>query len=1472
MAYSPEDLRKLGNISVSTPSGFETEYKGADFHMSEKEAIAYAREMGASDSIRGLKQMYGNITNQTDLLEALEKKDKKLKTIFKNPEFGNKAFQNYLGYAVVADPVGYIPIVGWAKKSKSLFDAAKYGVGMGGAYGAMAYVGEGESRALNATVGATAGGLLGLGTGALINKVNKKVGQTPMMPSVKDTTDINLDRRVEETRQNKNLTQKEIEAKTQSAVDEVKDIDVGYSRQVEKNIEDFYKKVGSEKLWNQAVQNWGSGLVGIASGVGGYNAFNDPDSTQMQKVTAGLLFALGGVAGTKAIGKLAYKDTTVAEMFSQGIVDNYGLPKQYTQLVKESFGDVNQLSNQFIEIINKTQRLSMDERKTLYGMITGEIDDVPDLIGFKKEARDIMTSTGKAMVDAGLLSEKVFNKNVDKYIHRSYMKHVIGTDGNPEAYSNARKMKIVGDELKPRGKELPNPILKTTYERSLKKESKNFGAYNDYEIINIRTSLSEAQYNKFNKKITKGKTFNFNKDIKDIRDWEVKGQGADGRYILEDTKRIKLRRDLTKEERLLIGEIEDASFAIAETGRLMTNDLSIYKLYENIAADNTLSKSLNEYQEALTTKVINEDDWVQVSGDTLKNLAKVDNSYIRKYGQLSNKYVPKEVFDDLTRINSLKEGEGAIMENYLGLNRLWKKSKTAWNPVVHVNNTVSNVILYDLAGANVKFMGKGFKELRKGIENADDSELYKLAESYGVFESDIVTKELTKQTGSALQEVMNKLGNPREPEIVSATNYAKKAFKTLGDKTFGKLTDLYQLEDQAFRMGLFMDRLNKGMKPAEAAADAKKWFIDYDINAPWVNTMRRFPTPFLSYTYRVVPLLGEAAVKRPWKFAKWSLLGYGLNEAGKKLGPGNEEEERLVMREQFKQRLFGMPFLSKTTIKTPFSSGKDSFSGEERPLYVDVKRFIPGGDVFAIGEKGIGIPIPFTDKSVKLPSTLAPNFGALGEIFIPMITGVDPFTFRKLEGLGLGNDDKIKFQHVISRLLPNVPSSAFTVPLMGKPDSPLEKYNPFAQTFGSKKIRKAYRQAVTEQESRSGTNFTELEALLSVFGFKAQPVDVTQLLGIKGMEFQRKYAMARTQFYRISKRVQEGVLTKEEGEEQINNIVTVLEKEYGKQKVLLEDLEKARAKKTEGGYIEGPEVPQTMTNPADRINSETGLPFQERRTFATGGSLDNYTPLENEMYQIQVQAESNLSQPNLYAEGIAKEARKPFKEGKIVKAIKKNKKAVQVLFGNKGIQELIDSGEFKIEEQAQYQMDENKNNYITKEGKPTTNIKEMIRLPENKNVNVTPEKFVKLLYDRALKLNIPHPSVVAVQGGLESSYGTSNQALGSNNFHGVKSNNPSTEDHRVYPTREERKDKTSYNENAPFLHYNSIDESLMGYYNQLKTRVNDQGELRYGKALQAKDNRSYVQGLKDAGYATDNDYVDSIMKLHDQYNHLFIPQ
>ena len=77
-------------------------------------------------------------------------------------------------------------------------------------------------------------------------------------------------------------------------------------------------------------------------------------------------------------------------------------------------------------------------------------------------------------------------------------------------------------------------------------------------------------------------------------------------------------------------------------------------------------------------------------------------------------------------------------------------------------------------------------------------------------------------------------------------------------------------EDQIFRMATFIDRAAKGNDLADAAMDAKRWFINYDINAPAVNWLRNSGvTPFLSYSYRVVPLLAETAIMKPWKVAKW---------------------------------------------------------------------------------------------------------------------------------------------------------------------------------------------------------------------------------------------------------------------------------------------------------------------------------------------------------------------------------------------------------------------------------------------------------------------------------------------------------------------------------------------------------------------------------------------------------------------------
>ena len=1245
-----QSLVTTNPLKPNNPSSIKP-IKGRD------DALRYAMKMGMSDSIRGIQQMYGNITNDEELLESLKSKDEKLKRILEHPKYGSDALKYYLGSAVALDPVGWIPFVGWGKKADTLGKATRYGAGMGGAYGGVAYVGEGESRLYNTVASATLGGTLGYGAAKVGKAVSKYLGkeEANFAPSITDREQKNLEDRALLSRMDKTPTQEEMDEAINKTINSLRD---EKPSEMMPSIKSFYQENGGNKLWDIAVQNWGTGLVGAAAGLGGYNAFDDPESTEAQKITAGLILMLGGGLATKAVGKFAINDEdTISTLMSKGIVDNYGLPKQYTELVKKSFGDVNALSHRFIEIVRKTQTLTPEENKVLYGMISGEIDNLPDLVGFSKEARSVIKDTGQAMVDAGLLSEKVFQKNVDTYLHRSYMKHVMKPDGDPNVYQASRELKIIGDELKPRGASNEKVITIKAYENSFNPKSKNFGRYSDYEVQPVVAMVSSSVYDKRMEKLSRKKRFKLedfrlNKTITDVRDWKVVDE-ADGTTYLESTKKINLRRDYNKEERVAMGEIEDASFAIAETGRLMTNDLAVYKLYENIAKAPDLSMSKVAFDAKVIQGTIDETQWIRVADDSVaSNVAKVDGEPIKRYGQLAGRYIPKEVYKDLTKINKLKSEDGALLNGYLATNRLWKKTKTAWNPVVHVNNTVSNIILYDLADANYKFMARGFDELRKGYENAADADLYRLAQSYGVFDVDMVSKELNKEVNETLSKTLQNLSDELNPEIVNAQKYSTETFKQLASKgykmTAGKLESLYQSEDAAFRMGLFMDRISKGMTPAEAAADAKKWFIDYDINAPFINFMRRFPTPFLSYTYRVVPLLAEAAIRRPWKFAKWSTGAYMLNEAGKKYGAGDEEKERILMRDAMKEKLFGIPFLPGTTIKTPFTSER----GEDIPLYLDVKRFIPGGDVFSLGEKSIGIPIPFTDKSIKIPETLAPSFGAPGEIFIPLLTGVDPFTLQKLDGLGMGNDDKVKMQHILSRLTPNIPSTALTYPLFGNTDN----WYPFSQSFGSKKISKAFRQAETGASSRFATDFTPFEAIMSTFGFKLQPVQFEKLMGIKNAEFSRGYATARKKIYQLGKQVREGSMSVEEAQEEAQEVYERLEQLTNKYNAIQDQLK--RVEKSLGGMI--------------------------RHRYSLGGSVQ--IPLADELQALQLQAESaqalTLDNQDLYRETLNDlqkvQPRKPLSIGgaakKIIKLYHGSGKTFDVFDKDKSIMGLMGKG------------------------------------------------------------------------------------------------------------------------------------------------------------------------------------------------------
>ena len=103
--YTPEQIKEFRKILP-------------DFGLTKGEALSYAAEMGASDSLRGIQQMGAKFFGADEAVEKLKERDRKLQAILDNKEYGNAAMGVFLSSAVIADPIGWRPILGTAKKDK----------------------------------------------------------------------------------------------------------------------------------------------------------------------------------------------------------------------------------------------------------------------------------------------------------------------------------------------------------------------------------------------------------------------------------------------------------------------------------------------------------------------------------------------------------------------------------------------------------------------------------------------------------------------------------------------------------------------------------------------------------------------------------------------------------------------------------------------------------------------------------------------------------------------------------------------------------------------------------------------------------------------------------------------------------------------------------------------------------------------------------------------------------------------------------------------------------------------------------------------------------------------------------------------------------------------------------------------------------------------------------------------------------
>jgi hypothetical protein len=1116
----------INNMEASDPPEVNNKY-------------AYAFKLGLADTYRGVKQIAGKDK------EEMKAEQRKLNELMRG-EGGGLVTAAYFGGALL-DPAGWLIPFG---KAKTLYTMAKYGMVSGAIAGATGYVDTEEglvrSRGGQALLGAAGGAVVAPGIGALRNlgvKITGKGELTPIGFKRANLTPSEMIERGGSTVQVKgkaieeDLSQGKIYAegdrtlgvrpegeigeqptsvfdelvkifrkkdvkipfpKTQKIYDAPKEGELASKPQffLNKLLKGYEGNVGKRIL---KVASTGEGGTALAGGLAGFNlnpelpifSTNAPLSSRFGRAFLGATFGYLGVSVLKKgqVKRVYGSDTdepvtvteSYAEVLGRQIIDKYGLTKDYKILLQKYDGTKNDIASAFVRMSKQIKKLSEDERKILYNMLEGDIKyDVPSdkLVQLSKDARKLITATGQKYVDLDLLTKETFNTNKSRYLGRLYRK------GDEPV-----ELKSIGDDLKPRGhleevtvgdwfRKYKNQ--KPTINDVVDPDHKGWELLGDFEEINGQ--LYEV--------LKRSKPTPIEQNL------GLKGKVLQKEIINRD-QLVPVRWQLTKEQRLKMGEIEDAAISIEYTGALMANTVAKYQFYSDVAAKfaqeadgRTASQML-----ALPQKYIKIPE------------SRIKGTKSKRFGALAGKYVPENVYKDIIGTKRYQEkSSNAFYEKYKKLNSLWKVSKTAWNPTVHVNNVFGNIILSDLADVPLTGLPNAFRALRTHGTDGYRSESVMLAIKHGVFDADFVNKEIKNFKQTELAGIYKSKSDADADEWDSAVSFASNIYnKVKNNSITSKLEDWYRIEDHVFRLNAFMHRIKLGETAEDAALFARKQFIDYDIDAPLINTLRNTATPFLSFTYRLIPILAESAILRPTKFVKYAVAGYGLNKMEELYGGDDAKIERALLPDYEAGNIMDLPFMPKKLIRLPVKS-KDGVS-----KYLNISRFYPGGDVLSFSGDS-AIPL--------LPEPLQPSFGVGGDFFFSMI-GFDIFRMQREFGRGGGSaEEEITkaFGTFGKKLIPNFPF--------------------IPGSYSTKKLERALRGDVSKYREPQ----TELEALLTSFGFKVSNKSIRTLGASQKVEFEREMRVQKSRVKQFKNQVANNQITMADYDRQVGKVLAKINK------------------------------------------------------------------------------------------------------------------------------------------------------------------------------------------------------------------------------------------------------------------------------------------------------------------------------------------
>jgi hypothetical protein len=398
------------------------------------------------------------------------------------------------------------------------------------------------------------------------------------------------------------------------------------------------------------------------------------------------------------------------------------------------------------------------------------------------------------------------------------------------------------------------------------------------------------------------------------------GLGGSGGFKTGDQGWRKERMNLTPEERVLKGEIKDPGFLTMAALIRPQRDMAILDFLQDVANDKeaqwvlpksivnwrgrnvsafwlakeadkllerSLMESVPENKELMIRMATNMKKATADSfgGAEHKDYKKIPTS--ARYGALAGMEVRKEIYDDVVGMGSFNPDPNTWQRLFGEQNstvsnavNTWKATKTVYNLPSQIRQLITNAITLQLSGVP---LAKVPLRITQAIDAmANNGEAWRIAKDYGVTGSGMAETELRP----ALEKLKSYLSGNKDGML--NPNGLRAA---LGKIIVDNPQKLYSLGDRVYKVAKIIDEMDKARKDGrlstpegrrdaerDAALEAHKYFFDYANAHPWVKSARSSPlgAPFLTYYYKMAPVLAETILKNPQRFIPWIALHYSL--------------------------------------------------------------------------------------------------------------------------------------------------------------------------------------------------------------------------------------------------------------------------------------------------------------------------------------------------------------------------------------------------------------------------------------------------------------------------------------------------------------------------------------------------------------------------------------------------------------------